>query len=294
MFSQYFGNYLLNRGLVSPQQLHKALDYQANTRLKLGVLAINAGYMDYGQVNRVHEEQKKVDKRIGELAVEMGYLTEQQLEELLSTQKSSYLLLAQSLIDNDYLTMEQLETALNEYKKDHSLNSDQFKALQHDDIVAIIDTFVDLKESPHMSTYRDYLTLFLKHVIRFLDDVPVAQRCFVSEDFNANWYVKQEIRGDLNLTTVLSAEENEFLQLAGKYAGEQFDQLSELAKSSVAEFLNLHNGIFVVNVAETGIDADLKPQVVANALNTPTGIGKGLVIPLSISGAQFHLIMSSE
>jgi len=45
MFSQYFGHYLINNGLIKPEQLADALDYQRSVHLKLGVIAINAGLM---------------------------------------------------------------------------------------------------------------------------------------------------------------------------------------------------------------------------------------------------------
>ena len=43
MFTQFFGNYLLNSGLVSPEKLSDALGRLSETKLRLGVLAINAG-----------------------------------------------------------------------------------------------------------------------------------------------------------------------------------------------------------------------------------------------------------
>ena len=80
MFSQYFGNYLLNRGIIKPEQLTDALEYQRSVHLKLGVIAVNAGYMTPAQVEEIHNMQKKVDKRFGELAIEKGYITGQQLK----------------------------------------------------------------------------------------------------------------------------------------------------------------------------------------------------------------------
>jgi hypothetical protein len=45
MFAQYFGQFLLNRSIVTASELDQALSAQAETRVKLGVLAINKGYM---------------------------------------------------------------------------------------------------------------------------------------------------------------------------------------------------------------------------------------------------------
>ncbi len=292
MFSQYFGNYLLNKGLVHPDHLREALDFQSSTHLKLGVLAINSGYMNSGQVDEIHEKQKQVDKRFGELAVDMNYMTRMQVDELLSTQKTGHLLLGQALIDQGYLTMLQLQNALDEYKKDYSLDNKQFKALQHDDISIIIDTFVKLKESPHSTVYKDYLVLFVKNVIRFLDESPIVGECLPLEELDPGWYVWQELFGDLNLTTAISCNEKVFLEIGGKYAGEHLTEMNELAKSSVAEFLNLHNGIFVVNMSNGGMDVDLRPQTLHDGPNAPTGIGKVLVIPFDITGGRFNLVIA--
>lgn len=58
MFTQYFGQYLLNKGYLTPEQLHYGLENQNNTRLKLGVLAVNAGYMTADDAENINEAQK--------------------------------------------------------------------------------------------------------------------------------------------------------------------------------------------------------------------------------------------
>ncbi|HOA79999.1 MAG TPA: chemotaxis protein CheX, partial [Defluviitaleaceae bacterium] len=65
MFTQYFGNYLLNKGYLTAEQLHDALEEIKDARLKLGVLSVNAGYMTAEQTEEVNEAQKKYDKRFG-------------------------------------------------------------------------------------------------------------------------------------------------------------------------------------------------------------------------------------
>ena len=42
MFAQFFGGYLLNKNLVTAEDLVQAIEDKANTRARLGVLAINA------------------------------------------------------------------------------------------------------------------------------------------------------------------------------------------------------------------------------------------------------------
>ena len=51
MFTQLFGSYLLNKKLITAEQLKDALDYQKTVHLKLGVMAVNSGFMTAENVN---------------------------------------------------------------------------------------------------------------------------------------------------------------------------------------------------------------------------------------------------
>lgn len=55
MFNQYFGNYLLERNIISPEELRQALEEQKSVKVRLGVMAIETGYMNAAQVERVHK-----------------------------------------------------------------------------------------------------------------------------------------------------------------------------------------------------------------------------------------------
>ena len=74
MFAQFFGAFLLNNKLVSPETLAQAIDDKKNTRMRLGVLAINAGLMTAEQVEHVNVAQQSVYKRFGELLCPLGRL----------------------------------------------------------------------------------------------------------------------------------------------------------------------------------------------------------------------------
>lgn len=290
MFSQYFGHYLLNKGIVKPEHLKDALDFQHSARLKLGVLAINFGYMSADQVMEVHQKQTELDKKFGELAVQLGYLTPEQLEELLSAQNFGHLLLGQVLVDMKYLTLEQLQEALNEYKKDYSLSEEQFYALQHDDIDLIVDTFVSFEDSPLSQVYKDYISLLMRNIVRFLGDSPRVVAGAMPGEYSAKWLVYQQIYGGIDLFTAIAADEKMFLEIGRKYAGEDFKEPDELAQASVAEFLNLHNGIFLVNMSNNGIELDLKPQGILSG-QILTGLQTGYVIPFYLSSGKLDLII---
>ena len=262
MFTQYFGNYLLNKGYLTAEQLHDALEEIKDARLKLGVLAVNAGYMTAEQTEEVNEAQKKYDKRFGELAIEMGYLTEEQLKELLSSQKYGHLLLSQVLVDKGIMTLSEFEKAINEYKRDYSISDKEFEAIQSDDVNEIINIFIKFEGSKNEKLLKDYIALFARNLIRFIDRDAVIKEVSKLEVYDCQFAAKQDVSGAIVLTTYIEADENAFIQFASKYAEEELSSVDEMAEASVGEFLNLHNGIFLVNLSNQGIELKMTPQEV--------------------------------
>lgn len=264
MFSQYFGHYLLNKGLIDTEQLKEALALQAETHVKLGVLSVNAGYMTPIQVEEVHEKQKQIDKRFGEIAIELGFLTKEQLEQLLTGQKQNHLILGQALVDLGVLNIDQFSTALNNYKKENSLSDAQFDAIKAGDIDTLVETIVDLGGSSSRDVFTNYLSLFAKNLIRFIDDQVRLEAKVVNGQYETDWLVTQLIKGSEDggqtLSTGIGCDEETFIKFASIYAEETIDEIDELAKASVSEFLNQHNGIFLVNMSNRGVELDMEPQ----------------------------------
>ena len=87
------------------------------------------------------------------------------------------------------------------------------------------------------------------------------------------------------------ANEEVFLHIASVYAEEELTEVDELAKASVSEFLNLHNGIYSVNMSNWGIELTMKPQeVIENA----TVSGESFLVTVNTSKGSFQLILSNQ
>ena len=54
MYAQFFGNFLLNEGVINSEQLLEILKTQTDVKVKLGTLAMAAGYMTASEVERIH------------------------------------------------------------------------------------------------------------------------------------------------------------------------------------------------------------------------------------------------
>jgi hypothetical protein len=116
MTTPFFGQFLLERGRVSREQLLEAVRLQGEVNVKLGTLAMDRGLLSHEDVERLHLRQRSVDRRFGELAVAEGLLTQAQVDELLSIQQQERVLLGEALVRQGHLTLEQLQVELEAYR----------------------------------------------------------------------------------------------------------------------------------------------------------------------------------
>ena len=63
MYAQFFGNYLLSKHIVTPEQLIQAIEEQHIRHIKVGLLAINAGLMTAEQVDKILLRQTEENKQ---------------------------------------------------------------------------------------------------------------------------------------------------------------------------------------------------------------------------------------
>ena len=279
MFTQFFGIYLLNEKLVTPEQLVDALQDKKNTRMKLGVLAINAGYMTASQVERVHEMQKKMDKRFGDTAVELGYVTDEQVGELLHAQPVGYLLLGQALVDKGYMDNAAFESAINAYKEKYSLSDEDIASNEQGKTETLVTSLCDFSKTKNPELYEEFVSLLINNLIRFVGDDFTPLNPEYSINSTSFKSTSQEVNGEFSTVTRIFADETTLIEFAERYSGEEINELNEYVEASGQDFINLHNGLFTVNVSNNQqIELTLTPPTPLAGLN-PMDVDNCLVLP---------------
>lgn len=291
MFSKYFGQYLLNKGILTPDQLAAASHLEHSVRVKLGVLAINNGQMSAAQVEEVHELQRSRDCKFGEIAIEKGYMTQMQLDDLLESQKRRQISLSQAIIDKGFMTLTQLERALASYKEDSKLTTEQFDALQSSDTDSIVKIFVDFSEYGAVGNiHANYVSLLVRNIVRLLNDSAILSRKLPLENKIDGWLISQNIVGSGTMFTGLVMDDHVLLEAARRFSEEDLTTIDILTKDSMAEFLNVHNGIFIVNMSDKGTELDLTPQTVQKNVNL--NLLNGCRIPITLSFGTMDLLLA--
>lgn len=300
MLNQYLGNYLLNHNLVDRDILISLLDENKKAHVKLGVLAIESNLMTAKQVSEVHEMQKRFDKKFGELAVEKGYLKEADVDYLLNQQKVNSIQLSQLLIDHKVFSLEQLEEVLHAYKKENNLTDEQYRLMQKGDLNKILESMIQSQCDPlHIGKtqeYYDYVRLFLRNLVRFIDHQPLIAdsngKMFL-EDAEDAIVASQEIYGTYNMVIYLIMKRETFIDFAAHYSKMKINKRDELAEASVAEFLNLNNGLFTINMSEEGNPIMLKPPTILDEADDLV-LGSLIQIPIITSIGKLLLAIKPQ
>jgi hypothetical protein len=292
-FNQYFGNYLLEKKILKPEELRLAMEKRKSVKVKLGVLAIDSGFMNAAQVNRIHKLQAVRDRKFGELAMEEGYLTEAQLSELLAEQKKSNILIGQVLIEKGLFTFEKYEEMLFQYRRESSLTDDEFQALRSDDVKKVAAIFIKALPVKNIGIIHQYFELFIRNLIRFVDDEIRVEAAAEAGAYPFGYLITQRMEGKYGFFSGISAPEPILARFASVYAEQDWNTVNDLAEDALEEFLNCQNALFISNLSNKDANWELSlPEVKKGGILKPAG--KLYVIPCHLSFGRIDFIFADE
>ena len=287
MFSQLFGAFLLEQNVITKDMMDDVLAEQADTRAKLGTIAVAGGYLTNAQVDEIHHLQTQQDKRFGDIALEKGYLTMKQLMDLLDQQGNAFMKFLQILVEKDYVPVSEIDDFLSRFQESRGFSDQDMKALKKDDIDAIIPVFA-FAAKPFVT---DVTALVLRNIARFITTDFYIDRIYRVEDYEYHAIVGQKIDGDYQvwLSFVEKEEKDEGLYtLATCYTGEHASKKDNVY-DVIGEFANVCGGLFASSLSEKGINVDLQTPFVYEEQQMK---GKGYIVPVHLKGKDLELFIS--
>lgn len=112
----FFGGYLVEKGVISQNELMDAIAFQEESNKRIGELAAERGYISKEQAEAIFLEQKRVDQPFGSIALQHKYLTRNQLDDLLFAQTVFSTHLGEALLIKGYITPEEFSEELEEFR----------------------------------------------------------------------------------------------------------------------------------------------------------------------------------
>lgn len=291
MYTQFLGNYLLQKGIVTQDQLFDAMTRLSEAHIKLGTIAIHEGLMTANEVDECLYVQTREDKKFGEIAVQRGYLEESQVSELLDKQTPDYVLLGQTLVENGVISYEELERIIFDYKNeteiyDLSLDVENQEAVQN-----IISKFFTMADMPTNELNVMYLELLFNSLIRFIGEDFSPLTPIVLDEFPITFGISQNIISNEEFITHIDCDRETAIAFASRYAKEDFIEFNEYIVAALEDFMNLHNGLFIVNASnQLSKDISLSPPYI-----TEEGVLSGKVrcvdFPVAYPFGTIHLLV---
>jgi CheY-specific phosphatase CheX len=274
---KFFGQFLLERGAITREQLLAATELQNERNRPLGAIAVEKGYLSAEQAARINTEQQTTDRRFGELALELGLMTAVQMDEVLRVQRDSRIRIGEAMVAVGCLTEEQLTLQLSDFQIDQAIYQTGRVELPantpHPDFVS---TSVDLTEK----------MLLRVGGLTAKRGLPVPIDDQTATPAPALLTLRIPFSGALRARYVVSTSRDVALNLAERILGESTTLSDELALDALKEFCNIVTGNVCAKHSREERPLEIGPP--EDGLGGNAGRGS-LLVPLHLPDGQFEL-----
>lgn len=289
MVEYLLGNFMVNSGMITADDLKRVIEKQDKARVKLGLIAVSEGYMTVGQADEVNYHQTVMDKKFGDIAIEKGYLSGKQVEELLEKQGNEYLVFVQTLIDEDIIGLGEMDAVLNGYQIENGFTNEQMEIFKSADADRIIEMFLPKGVSDN---YRELAIMAFKMVIRSIDRHAYIGIPYITDKYDAVMPVTQRLYGDRLFETAVADVDGGMCKVASVFGRIEFDELDEDVQDACGEFLNCINGLYVSGLSWDGIELELEPPQIHSDCTLSSD--RILVLPICTKGRNYDFIVTEN
>lgn len=286
MVEYILGNYLVDAGKVSAEQLDAVIGQLDKVRVKLGLIAVAEGMMTMEQADEVNKLQAVMDKRFGDIAIEKGYLTDEQIGNLLKAQGNTYMTFVQALVNEGLIKLEDIDDILDGYRVKNSFTKMDMEMLKSDDPDVIVPLFL----TPETLKYQDVIGVAVRTIVRCVDRHVYVGKASVCEVASIDNGAIQKVDGERGYTDAFVEQDGGLLKVACVFGQYEFKDMDEDALDAACEFLNCVNGLHASALSQKGDVLELMPPKMC--MEKTTISGQVCSIPLYVDGKKMLFIVS--
>lgn len=270
MVDYILGNYLVETGKITDEQLKETLEKQDSVRVKLGLIAVSEGMMTLEQTDEVNRLQAIMDQRFGDIAVSKGYLTDEQVGKLLKQQGNAFLMFVQTLVDNGYITMEEVDGIVNDFRQAKGYSHSEMEDIKSDEVERIVPLFLPTEGKQ----YAEIISVAVRTFIRLIDRRVSIGDVTMVDAMPAENQVNQSLAGNNGIVDCLSEGCGALLKTATIFGQEEFEQIDMDSLDAAGEFLNCVNGLYASSLSRQGKFLELMPPEYVDVTNKAKNICK--------------------
>ncbi len=222
---QFFGEFLVDRWMITQTQLHEGLQLQNYRNIKFGQLAVERKQLTWDQVERIHDIQRVRDVYFADLAVCERLLTAYEARQILMLQRASHLYLGEALLELGYLSEDILDRELAIYHEENQqIFPDELCVSRMGIWRDMIHTGVDLT--------KKFLIRLTGPAVKVGKGVCMTRDTKAVEENKEFFSVVVGLRGDLVANYVLSLPWSEAREVASKFLKQD---INDMTKAKVEE-----------------------------------------------------------
>ena len=250
MAVKFFGQFLVEQGIVTSEALLSAINLQDKNNLKLGEMALSMGLITSANIQKAHNIQMSRDVRIGDLLIEMGFLTLPQLNDIVTRQKNTHLYIGEALVQVGAFTNDDLQKHLNAFKADQA---------------QYVSNGIELPiTSPSDKIWEMTADLTYKMVTRVLDLQFRPGKCTLATVIPTNFMLAaMDLNGDVEARYLISVSEGLQKTIAKAILNENSvdNEPTEVLEDTVMEFVNVVCGNVAAKASQMGVIMNINPPV---------------------------------
>jgi len=238
MTAKFFGEFLLERNLITQQILDDVLGVQRNSNLMLGELAVSMGVITEQEALEINLRQQVQNKRFGEIAEELGLLGNNQLGELLLKQQRQRKYFGKILVELGFLSDEEMEKQLIAHQNERNqVFQSMLQSIKHHDLG---DYLIAIIEATNLLFLR---TLHVKSSF--------SQLLETIDNSHAKLTACQiSIGGQKKLSFALATNTQTAAIITSKFTHQPLEDCDEdFSSDALGEFLNILVGHFIEDVS---------------------------------------------
>ncbi|BBM83184.1 response regulator [Candidatus Uabimicrobium amorphum] len=279
-----FGQYLLQKGIISQDQLLHCLEVQNSVNRKIGEIAVEEGLMLPEQVDKILKVQKRINKYFGQLTMQMGILKSRQLQQLLKVQQTHYINLEDIMAREKIILKEKLEAEL-----------EQFRSLDQGD--QGVYGLQWIKENfENGAVFEVFTEQTLKLLMRLTEFFVLEGDCsFDNEKIRSNGIVVElSFSGDFNWMYILNISNEVAIAIADAMVELEDDISQDVLLEVAGEFVNIVCGNAISKLDNNNIKFDMKPPKIKKVDEEHITLPKGreaLIIPILVPEGQVDLVI---
>lgn len=277
MAVMFFGQYLVEKGIVSREALLQAIELQESVNLSVGAVSVSMGLLTEADVERINQCQRTEDLRFGDMAAKLGLLSQEQFQQVLTKQKNNHLYIGEALVRVGGLTSENLPHYLEEFKQNQSLYAT--------DRVVIPD---GVSNAQIWEVFADLTYKMLTRVARLTFHSEPAHIAAALPPFST--IAAMGFKGDVNGTYLFAVQDGARKRIASAILNQEDVDMEEdeVLDDTVMEFVNVVCGNIAAKVAQLGSSFEIEPpELLDGSSGLAVASGRtGVVFPICLSDGE--------